>query len=100
MPSDDIPVVVDRADRRRYELQIDGQTCGFADYRIEGDVVILPHTVVDPARRGQGLAAILIRHALDDIVANGRSVVPACSYVAAFIERHPEYQAAIADTRT
>jgi predicted GNAT family acetyltransferase len=100
MPSADAPIVVDNPALSRYELHLGGETCGFADYRVEGDVVTLPHTVVDPAHRGQGLAAILIRHALDDIVSAGRTVVPVCSYVAAYIERHPEYRAAIADTRT
>jgi uncharacterized protein len=100
MPSAETPVVIDQAELHRYEIHVDGESYGFADYRVEGDVVVLPHTVVDPARRGQGLAAILIRHALDDIVASGRTVIPACSYVAAYIERHPEYRAAVADMRT
>jgi uncharacterized protein len=99
-PSADTPLVVDRRDKHRYEVHVGDEVCGFADYRVEGEVVVLPHTVVDPACRGRGLAAILVRYALDDIVASGRKVVPACSYVAGFIKRHPDYEAAVADTRT
>jgi len=75
----------------RYELVDDGGQVGFADFRIDGDRVVMPHTVIDPARRGEGLAARLVRGALEDIRADGRSVVPTCWYVAEYIDRHPEY---------
>jgi len=81
-----------RDDSSRYEITLDGQVVGFADYVEEGDVVVFPHTVVDPARRGEGLAAILVGGALDDVRATGRRVVPACSYVRQFIDSHPAYQ--------
>ena len=75
----------------RYELVEDGVVIGIADYR-EGDgVVELPHTVIDPKRRGEGLGAVLVRAALDDIRPTGRTVVPTCWYVAEFIDGHPEY---------
>jgi uncharacterized protein len=78
--------------RSRYEL-LDGQAVvAVADYRVSGDHVVMPHTHVDPARRGQGLAARLVRHALDDVRATGRSVIPTCWYVSQFIDEHPEYE--------
>jgi predicted GNAT family acetyltransferase len=89
--------VIDNTDLHRYEIVVDGAVAGFADYRADGDTVVLPHTVVDPARRGQGLAAVLIRYALDDIAGAGGRVVPACSYVADFIDRHPEYRPLLAE---
>ena len=45
-------VVRDVPEQGRYELVIDGGIAGFADYARRGDVVVLPHTVIDPARRG------------------------------------------------
>ncbi len=75
----------------RYELLDDGEQVGFADYHVDGDLVVLPHTVIDPSRRGEGLAAQLVSAALDDIRADGRSVVASCWYVAEYIDRHPEY---------
>ena len=75
----------------RYELVEDDRVIGIADYR-EGDgVVELPHTVIDPKRRGEGLGAVLVQAALDDIRPSGRTVVPTCWYVAEFIDGHPEY---------
>ena len=89
--------VVCNTSNNRYELLVDGEVAGFADYRVDGDTVELPHTVVDPARRGQGLAAVLVGHVLDDIAGTGRRVIPSCWYVAEFIDRHPEYGPLLAD---
>lgn len=77
----------------RYELTVDGEVVGFSDYRQDVDnVVELPHTVVDPAHGGKGYAGELTRFALDDIRALGARVVPSCSYVARYIEKHDEYR--------
>lgn len=88
--------VVKDENRRRYQILVDGKSAGVADYLEKGDVVELPHTYVDPARRGQGLAGILIRFALDDVIASGRKVVPTCPYVRAYVDRHPEYADSVA----
>jgi len=77
--------------RGRYELLDGDDIIGIADYQVRGDVVVMPHTVIAPARRGTGLGEVLVRHALDDVRADGRQVVPACWFVAGFIEAHPEY---------
>lgn len=42
--------------------------------------------------RGQGLGAVLVQGALDDVRTTGRTVVPEYWYVAEFIDEHPEYQ--------
>lgn len=77
---------------RRYEAWVDGQLAGFADYTVDGDVVTMPHTEVDPAFGGQGIGSEIVRFALDDIRTAGRTVVPACPFVARWIERHRAYQ--------
>lgn len=84
-------VVRDVPEQGRYELVIDGGIAGFADYARRGDVVVLPHTVIDPARRGQGLGAVLVRHVLDDVRRRGERIEPRCWYVAQFVHDHPEY---------
>jgi uncharacterized protein len=79
-------------ERSRYELVVHGHVVGIADYVDDGDVVVFPHTVIDADKRGRGLGAELVRGALDDVVAAGRTVVPTCWFVAEFIDDHPEYQ--------
>jgi len=75
----------------RYELVIDDEVVGIAEYRVVGDVVVFPHTEIERSRRGQGLGAQLVQQALDDVRTTNRRVRPQCWYVAEFIAEHPEY---------
>jgi predicted GNAT family acetyltransferase len=78
-------------DLSRYEIFVDGDLGGIADYDDTGGPLVFPHTQVVPGLRGRGLADRLVREALDDVRRDGRTLVPRCSYVARFIRRHPEY---------
>lgn len=81
----------DNAEAGRYELDT-GQGVAFADYVLGGERITFPHTVVPAAAEGQGVGSRLIRFALDDARARGLTVVPQCSFVASYIERHAEYR--------
>ena len=73
----------------------DGQSAAGAavcSYRRVGDVLVLHHTEVPPALQGQGLAGELVQAVLDWARAQGLHVRPTCSYVAAYMRRHPETQ--------
>jgi uncharacterized protein len=78
--------------RSRYEIFVEGELAGIADYSERGDAVVFPHTVIDPSMRGRNLGAQLVRAALDDVRGTGKRVIPSCWYVAQFIDEHPEYQ--------
>lgn len=88
--------IIDNQTAGSFETTIDGLRA-FADYRIEGGKMILPHTVVPPALGGRGIAGKLVEAALARARAEGLTVVPACSYVAAYMQRHPETQDLLAD---
>ena len=75
----------------RYEITVDGDVAGFADFQNDGGVRIMPHTVIDPAYGGLGLGGTLVRFALDDTRAAGFKVAPHCSFVDAFMTKNPEY---------
>lgn len=90
MSADDVDVRRNDA-ASRYEIYVDGERVGVADFEVLGDAVSMPHTEVDPSMNGRGLGAQLVRYALDDVRAQERKVVPACQFVATFIQRHPEY---------
>ena len=81
----------DAPDSNRYELRSGDDLVGFLAYRLHGEVIRLVHTEVLPEFNGQGHAATLTRAALDDARSRGLSVRPDCPYVAAYIEKHPEY---------
>jgi predicted GNAT family acetyltransferase len=77
-------------DRSRYELVIDGELIGIADYQERDGALVMPHTEITAERRGQGLGDVLVQGALDDVRARGQKVVPACWFVREYVERHPE----------
>lgn len=79
----------------RYEACIEDHLA-IAEYTLTGDRLVFTHTFVPPELRGRGVAEALVRTALDDARANGHLVVPQCSYVARFIERHAEYRPLLA----
>ena len=83
--------VTDNPARSRYELHIDGELVGVADYRLENGVVVIPHTEIQRDRRGQGWGAVLVRGMLDDVRAQRRTVVARCWFVADFIEQNSSY---------
>jgi predicted GNAT family acetyltransferase len=79
--------------QNRYTIALDEEVAGFADYRVEGSRIIFTRTEVDPSRRKAGLAGRLVEYALDDVRVSGAlTVVPQCSFVAHFIDAHPDYQ--------
>ncbi len=75
----------------RFEAVVDGHL-SVCEYEDVGDRRVFTHTLVPPALRGRGVAEQLVRAALADARAAGLKVVPACSYVARFIDRHAESQ--------
>jgi predicted GNAT family acetyltransferase len=75
---------------QRFELVAEGHTSLLAYHRTPG-VISFDHTEVPPQLEGQGIAAKLTRAALDFARAEKLRVVPACSYVAAFIRKNAEY---------
>jgi predicted GNAT family acetyltransferase len=77
-------------DNGRYELRVDDELVGIAEFVVDGTTVVVPHTEITPARRGQGLGALLVEGVLADIRAQGAVVVPACWYVREYIDQHPE----------
>jgi predicted GNAT family acetyltransferase len=89
--------VHDNPARHRFEILVDGAVGGFADYRLRDGVVVVLHSEVDPAHRGQGLGSTLTRQTLDTLRERGGKVVPACPFFARYVAEHPEYDDIVAD---
>jgi predicted GNAT family acetyltransferase len=83
-----IPVQHDNA-ASRFATEVDGRLC-VADYRLSGAVMTMTHTFVPPQLEGRGIAAALVAQALAYARSEGLQVRPACSYVARYMQRHPE----------
>ncbi len=84
--------VTDAGDRQRFEAFVDGKLAGFADYIRCDDVIVLPHTEVEPEFEGHGVGGALARAAFDDAAARRQPVRPICPFIADWIARHPSYK--------
>jgi uncharacterized protein len=82
--------VHDNHAHRRFELEEAGHTA-FIDYRLAPGVITLVHTEVPPELSGKGVGSRLVRGALELARAKGLKVVPRCSFVAAYMSKHPEF---------
>jgi predicted GNAT family acetyltransferase len=93
------PVVADSPAASRYELRVNGELAGFADYRLRGGAISITHTEIEPAFQGAHLATQLARFALDDARERGLAVLPYCPYTSAWIKKHPEYTGLVPQDR-
>jgi hypothetical protein len=74
----------------RFETTVDGSHCEL-DYVLTAGVMTITHTGVPDAVGGRGIASALVEAALETAREEGWKVVPACSYAAAWMRRHPDY---------
>lgn len=89
------PEVTHNESSRRFEAKVDGLLCR-CDYRMHGDTMMLVHTEVPPQLEGRGIASLLVQAAFDHARRNGWDVLPVCSYVRAWVRRHPEVEPLLA----
>jgi hypothetical protein len=75
---------------QRFEVSLDGETA-FAEYRLQPDSIVLPHTVVPPAFEGRGVGSALAKVALGYAREHGLKVKPTCVFMRGYIVKHPEY---------
>lgn len=81
--------------KHRYEIEVDGHL-SVSIYERDGDVLTFTHTLVPDELQGRGIASTLIRGALEDVRAQGLKLVPQCPFVAAYIDKHPEWRDVLA----
>jgi hypothetical protein len=52
----------------------------------------LTHTEALPELEGKGIGSTLVKRVLEDIERKKLTLVPLCPFVAAYIQRHPEWK--------
>lgn len=90
--------VVDNSAAQRYEMDVDGKRT-FITYRRSPGVVTLLHAEVPPEISGHGIGSELARGVLELARTQGLKVVPRCSFIANYIQAHPEFQDLLAAAR-
>ena len=84
------PAVVDNTEAGQFEIRADGQLALLV-YSISGDIMRLIHTEVPQGLQGRGYANQLVHAALEHAKREKLLVEPRCSFVRAYLDRHPEY---------
>lgn len=80
---------------KRYELHV-GEYFSLAMYKINTEgVVYMTHTETLDELKSQGVASELIERSLQDIKDQGKKVYPLCSFVIAYIRKHPEWKSLV-----
>jgi len=86
----------DNTEAHNFEMFVDGQR-SFIDYQKEGKLVYLLHTEVPEEQTGKGIAASLVEKTFHYLEKNELKAVPSCSYVRAFLKRHPEWERIVSE---
>jgi len=76
--------------KQRFELRVDDEFC-VLDYRRSPAKMVIYHTEVPEPFQRRGLAARMTRAALEFARAEKLQVEPRCPYIAAFMQKHREY---------
>lgn len=76
----------------RYRLLLGDTEVGFVEYDpIGSSAILIKHTEVAREHEGKGYGSELVRRTLEDVRAQGKTVVPICPYALNYIRRHREY---------
>ncbi len=83
----------------RYVTRIgDGPGADLTYSRAGEGLIIIDHTVVPEAYRGQGVGAALVEHVVQEARKGKFSIVPLCPFAAAQFRRHPDWQDVLSQT--
>jgi uncharacterized protein len=75
----------------QFELHAEGEVA-YLEYFFEGSKIFLTHTESPKPLRGKGYAKELVNRSLEYAKQHKYIVVPACSFVADFVNNHPKWR--------
>ncbi|MCU1504744.1 MAG: hypothetical protein JWM12_4098 [Ilumatobacteraceae bacterium] len=82
--------VQDNPQRQRFEIMVDDELAGYAEYRRDAGKLVFPHTETLPAFGGRGLGTMLVTAALEAVREEGVTVLPQCWFVRDVIAASPD----------
>lgn len=84
------PRIADNEAAGRFEIFVEDELAGFAEYHLADGGITFTHTVIDDAYEGQGLGSTLAQSVLTTAKDRALKVTPACSFIRAYLDRHAE----------
>jgi hypothetical protein len=83
---------IDEGDHGEYRAHVPGSPhVARLEWNARGGARAAVHTFTPSPLRGQGIAAMLVDALVEDARTLGFKIVPACPYVAARFDEHPEW---------
>ncbi len=84
---------------KRFEMNVEGHTA-IITYKETPSKIYLLHTEVPAALEGKGVATAIIEKTLEYIEQHHLKLVPHCSFVIAYIKRHPDWKRVLDESVT
>lgn len=81
----------DAGSKGRYVYRAGGNEAEMTFSKAGGHQIIIDHTEVPDAFRGQGIGLQLVERAVADARSEGKAIIPLCPFAAAQFRRHPEW---------
>lgn len=82
----------DRGTKGRYVIRApNGDEAEMTFTKVDENLIIIDHTEVPDAFRGQGAGLRLVTRGVEDARASGKKIIPLCPFAAAQFRRHPEW---------
>ncbi len=91
---EDIPLVNNELSRQ-FELAVNGQKAKI-EYELQKGRMSLLHTEVPPELEGRGVGTAIVEKTLHYMQDNSLKLVPWCSFVKAYVKKHPEWKKLLA----
>ena len=82
--------VLHNPEKNRFETRVDGLVAELT-YTMHNNQIIFMHTIVPSELEGQGVGGKLVKTGLDYARNSGFRIRSMCSFVSAYLKRHPEY---------
>ncbi len=92
--TDEVPEIrlEDNGSKGRYVLRsADGVEAEMTFSKVSEHLIIIDHTEVPDAFRGQGVGLRLVTRAVEDARAAGKKIIPLCPFANAQFRRHQEW---------
>ncbi|MCL5027640.1 MAG: N-acetyltransferase [Bacteroidetes bacterium] len=89
-------IVHDKEENKFYKI-VNGKEAYLRYIMLDEKTIDMIKTYVPPELRGQGIAAEVVLAGLLYAKENGLSIIPTCSYVETYIERHQEFKELVAE---
>ncbi|GAL13680.1 predicted acetyltransferase [Vibrio astriarenae] len=85
-------MLVHDPDNKEYQVPLEGEYVAIAKYTLSETVMTIHSTRVPDEVQGKGYGKVMMEAILPEVEKQGYTIIPACSYVAHYLNRNPQWQ--------